>query len=79
MIDELEKYLLRKMLRQKVMGSKHISYNTILSGIPKHEIGDLKDAVNCLLKKGFLIWYDRGRGAIQINKDKLKEIKELVT
>ena len=55
---------------------KHITYENILSSIPRHEIGNLKEVVNDLLKNKFLVWYDRSRKAIQLNKDKLNEIRE---
>lgn len=76
MSERLEKYLLEKMIRKRIIGSKHIQYENILSGVRSDEIGDLKEAVKILLKKGYLVWYDRGRKAIQINKYRLKEIKE---
>ncbi len=78
MSEKLEKHLLEKMLRKRIIGGKHIQYENILSGIPRHEIGNLKIVVEELLKKGFLIWYDRGRKALQLNKEKLNEIKSFL-
>ncbi len=76
MSEKLEKHLLEKMLRKRIIGGKHITYENILSSIPRHEIGNLKDAIHELLKKEFLVWYDRSRRAIQLNLDKLNEIKK---
>ena len=75
MSERLEKHLLEKMLRKRIIGSKHIRYDNIVSGVASHEIGELKEAVESLLKKGYLVWYDRSKKAIQLNKYKLKEIK----
>ncbi|HLD43407.1 MAG TPA: hypothetical protein VJB08_05485 [Candidatus Nanoarchaeia archaeon] len=76
MTESFEKYLLEKMLRKRIIGSKHIRYENILSGIPPHEIKSLKEAVESLLRKGFLVWYSKSKKAIQLNKERLKEIKE---
>lgn len=74
--DKLEKYILEKMIRKRVIGSKHIQYENILKSIRSDEVGDLKKAIKELLKKNYLVWYDKGRKAIQLNKYKLKEIRE---
>jgi len=74
--ERLEKYLLEKMIRKRIIGAKHIQYENILSGIKSDETGNLKKVIKNLLKKGYLVWYDKGRKAIQLNKYKLKEIKE---
>lgn len=78
MNENLEKYLLEKMLRKRIIGSKHIRYDNIVSGVPSHEICNLKDAIKELLKKGFLVWYNKSKKAIQLNKYKLQEIKEYI-
>lgn len=75
MSEALEKHLLEKMLRKRLIGSNHIRYENILSSIPKHEIKNLKEAVESLLKKEYLVWYNKSKKAIQLNKYKLKEIK----
>jgi len=51
MSERLEIHLLEKMLRKRIIGSKHIRYENIVSGVASHEIGELKDAVDSLLKK----------------------------
>ena len=78
MSEKLEKYLLEKMLRKRIIGSKHIRYNHIVGGVPSHEIKNLKSAIEALLKKGYLAWYSKSKKAIQLNKHKLKEIKEYI-
>ena len=75
MSERLEKHLLEKMLRKRVIGNKHIRYENIIGSVPSHEIKNLKKAVESLLKKGYLVWYSKSKKAIQLNKYKLKEIK----
>ena len=76
MSEKLEKRLLEKMLRKRIIGSKHIRYGNILSSVSINEIGDLKKTIVNLLKKEYLIWYNKSKKAIQLNKYMLKEIKE---
>ena len=78
MSERLEKNLLEKMLRHRIIGGRHIRYDNIVSGVAPHEIKDLKKSIEVLLKKGYLVWYSRSKKAIQLNKFKLKEIKEYV-
>ena len=59
-----------------VISSKHIRYDNTVSGVPAHELGELKEAIKSLLKREYLVWYDKSKKAIQLNKYKLKEIKE---
>jgi len=75
MSEKLEKYLLEKMLRKRIIGSKHIRYENIVSGVPSHEIKNLKKTIESLLKKEYLVWYNKSKKEIQLNKYKLKEIK----
>ena len=76
MDDKLEKNLLEKMLRKRIIGSKHIRYENIISGVAVHELKELKNAIESLLKKEYLVWYSKSKKAIQLNKNKLKEIKK---
>ena len=67
-----------KLLKNRVLGSYHLRFETILSGVKRHEIGDLKQAIYDLLKKDFLVWYSKIKKDIQLNKDKLGEIREFL-
>ncbi len=78
MVLLLQRHLLEKMLRKKIIGKKHIRLENILSSVPKHEIKNLKIAVEDLLKKDYLVWYNKNKRAIQLNLHKLKEIREFI-
>lgn len=75
---QLQQKILMKLLKNRVLGSYHLRFETILSGVKRHEIGNLKQAIYSLLKKEFLVWYSRSKKAIQLNKDKLQEIREFL-
>lgn len=79
MNERLEKHLLEKMLRKRIIGSEHIRYENILSSIPSHEIKNLKKVIESLIKKEYLVWHSKSKKAIQLNKYKLKEIKEYLS
>ncbi len=74
----LQKKLLIKMLNNRVIGAKHIRFDTIVSNVASHEKGALKKEIENLLKKDFLVWYHKSKKAIQLNKYKLKEIREFL-
>ena len=75
---QLQKKLLLKLLKNKVLGSYHLRLQTILSGMPRHQVGELKQSVYDLLQKGFLIWYNKSKQAIQLNKDRLEDIRRFL-
>lgn len=78
MSKKLEKHLLEKMLRKRIIGSNHIRYENILGSIPSHEIKNLKKVIESLLRKGLLVWYSKSKKSIQLNKNKLKDIKKYI-
>ena len=58
--------------------TRHAGFENILGGVPPTKQGaskDLKAAVYSLLKIRYLIWCNKSKEAIQLNKGKLKEIK----
>jgi len=48
------------------------------SGFPSHHRGDVKKAIYKLINKGFVIWYNRSKNAVQLNRDKMAEILRMV-
>lgn len=65
----LQKKLLIKMLNNRVIGAKHLRFDTLVSNVPSHQKGDLKKEIENLLKKGFLVWYHKSKKAIQLNNE----------
>ncbi len=75
---QLQQKILMKLLKNKAIGSFHLRFETILSGVKRHEIGELEKTIYNLLKKDFLVWYSRSKKAFQLNKNKLQEIGEFL-
>ena len=48
------------------------------SGFPSHKYKEVKKAIHSLIKKGFIIWYNKSDKSIQLNKDKHIEIEKII-
>ena len=47
--------ILRKLFRHRMIGAKHTAIEHLAKGLPKHAIGDAKDAVKELIKKDLIL------------------------
>ncbi len=78
-MEELEKEILVKLSRKRIWGSKHLRFNTLLKcGWEPHQKGLVKDAIKSLMRKGLIIWAKREKKALQLNKERLKEIMFII-
>ncbi len=70
--------IINRLIKENVWVAKHISIDTLSRcGVPSHLRGEVRKMIHELLKEGILIYYDRGREAIQLNEEKRKEIYEM--
>jgi hypothetical protein len=77
--SSIEVLLLKKLASRSAFGANHFTIETIERiGWKAHQRGDVKDAIHNLIRLGLLQWYNRNKGAIQINIDRLEEINELL-
>ena len=78
-MDVLEINILRKLLRHKYIGGRHTSIESAIRGIPKHMSKQARQAVNSLIKRGYLMSHPTNYGLqIAVNPKKLKEILDLL-
>ena len=78
-LEDFEIAVLKVMHSRKIYGKNHKRMETILkSGFPKHEIKNVKKAIESLLKKGFIIWYHKADKSIQLNKNLYQEIEAII-
>lgn len=76
---DFEKAVLKAMVTRDLWGSNWKKIDTIVrSGFPSHYRGNIKKAIEKLIKKWYIIWYDCSRKGIQLNKDYLEEIFNIV-
>ena len=79
MLTPIEKLVLAKLFARGAIGSNHYRIDTLLHmGWKAHERGEVKDAINHLLRLGYIQWYNRSKEAIQLNDELLDEIKDIL-
>ena len=74
-----KKIILRKLYRRRIIGGKHTAVEHLTKGLPKHAVGDAKNAVNELVKEGFIIPKSTSYGLqVSLNPEKIDEISKIV-
>jgi len=78
-LNEFEIAILKVMHSRRVYGSKHIRLEKVMkSGFMPHQYGDARKAIHNLIKKSFVVYAKKGKNAIQLNKEFLAEIQEII-
>ena len=71
--------ILRKLFRHRMIGAKHTAIEHLTKGLPKHAIGDAKDAVKELIKKDLILQKPTSYGLqVSLNQEKIDEIMKLI-
>lgn len=79
MLTTIERLLLAKLFARGAIGSNHYRIETLMHmGWKAHERGEVKDAINHLLRLGYIRWYNRNKQAIQLNDEMLDEIQDII-
>jgi len=72
---DFERAVLQKMHSRQRWGKFHIRRETVShSGFPSHLRGEVSKAVDSLIKKGWITYHDRSKGAISLNPAFREEI-----
>ncbi len=75
----MEIAVLKVMHSRKIYGANHKRLETVMkSGFPTHEYKNVKNAIESLIKKGYVQWYHRADESIQLNKEFYQEIDCIV-
>lgn len=78
-LNEFEIAILKVMHSRMLYGAKHIRLERVMkSGFMPHQYGDARKAIYSLIKKSFVVYAKRGKNAIQLNKELLAEIQEII-
>lgn len=76
---ELEKFLLRRLLAARCIGSAQMVYDNIAKWVPKSDRGDAKDALDSLIRKGFLLTKRKHYGVhVSINPEMVPEVRRIL-
>ena len=76
---DFKKIILRKMFRRRIIGGKHTAIEHLTKGLPKHVIGEAKNAVIELIKEGFILSKPTSYGLqVSLNQEKINEICNII-
>lgn len=79
MEENIQQKILANLFRRRAFGGKHLSFdNVVRSGFASDMRGKVKEEVRNLLREGLIVYYDKGRKALQLNNEKLQEIKRRI-
>jgi len=77
--NQIEIFILKKLVNHNVWGAKHLSFELLQKGLPKDLRGFAKEISNGLIKKGILLSHPTSYGLqISLNPNNAKEIKEIL-
>jgi hypothetical protein len=75
----LEKIILRKLFRRRIIGAKHTAFEHVTSGIPKHFHGSAKNTAERLIKQGLMLSKPTSYGLqISLNPERIEEIIRMI-
>ncbi len=78
-LNDFEIAILKVMHSRRLYGAKHIRLERVMkSGFMPHQYGDAKKAIYSLIKKSFVVYAKKSKNAIQLNKELLAEIQEII-
>ncbi|MBS3133561.1 hypothetical protein J4470_05585 [Candidatus Woesearchaeota archaeon] len=76
---DIKKIILRKLFRHRIIGGKHTAVENLTKGIPKHIVGEAKEAVKELIKEGFVIPKPTSYGLqVSLNPERIEEITRII-
>lgn len=77
---KFELFLLSRLLDARHIGAHQTTYENAVKYVPTHVRGDAKDALDSLIRKGFLLTKPKHYGLhISINPQRVSEIRQLLT
>lgn len=67
------------MFRLRIIGGKHTAIEHLTKGLPKHAVGEAKNAVKELVKEGFILQKQTSYGLqVSLNPEKIAEISKII-
>ena len=76
---DIEKIILRKLYRRRIIGGKHTAVEHLTKGLPKHLAGAAKNAIKELIKEGIILSKPTSYGLqVSLNPEKINEITKII-
>ena len=77
--EKIRKTLLKKLVKLRMWGAKHTSYDNLPKGFPSHLGKEVKKEAKQLIKEEILLSKPTSYGCeVSLNPRKLKEIEEII-
>ncbi|VVB81741.1 Uncharacterised protein [uncultured archaeon] len=78
--EKIKKNILKKLYANQAFSKGHLLYERLMSGIPSHLKGFVKEVLDDLIKEELVILYGKTNygDAYQLNIKKLKEIEAII-
>ncbi len=74
-----KKIILRKLFRRRIIGGKHTAIENLTKGLPKHAVGEAKNAINELAKEGLILSKHTSYGLqVSLNPERIDEICNII-
>jgi len=79
MTKNIKTDVLSKLFSRRVIGKYPIQLVTLTRcGWKAHERNQVKEAVKSFIKEGLIIWVNKSKKLLALNKDRINEIKQLI-
>lgn len=79
MLPNLQKIILRKLFRRRIIGGKHTAFEHVTAAVPRHLHGEAKKAAAELIKQGFILAKPTSYGLqISLNPERIDEVLILI-
>lgn len=76
---DLKVVILIKLYRRRVIGGKHTAVENLTKGLPKHLVGEAKEAVWDLIREGLLVKKPTSYGfQVSLNHQRLAEVLKII-
>lgn len=77
--DPVSIFILEKLYRNRIIDAKHISFDDLVTGSPKHVRGDIKKKLQNLVKKNLVLQHPTSYGMqYTLNSKRLDDIKKII-
>ena len=75
----IKKIIFKKLYRHRIIGGKHTAIENLTKSLPKHLIGDAKDAIGELIKEELILTKPTSYGLqVSLNPERMDEISKII-
>jgi len=77
--DPVSVFVLEKLYRNRIIDAKHISFDDLVTGSPKHVRGDIKKKLQKLIKVNLVLQHPTSYGMqYTLNSKRLDDIRKII-